>query len=81
MAIDDIGQARQIIERSLEDMRPHFREDGGDIMLVDVDHEGIVEVRFLGECAQCPMALMTLRAGVERLLMLALPGIKRIEMV
>jgi Fe-S cluster biogenesis protein NfuA len=81
MAIDDIGQARQIIERSLEDMRPHLREDGGDIMLVDVDHEGIVEVRFLGECAQCPMALMTLRAGVERLLMLALPGIKRIEMV
>jgi Fe-S cluster biogenesis protein NfuA len=81
MAIDNIEEARQIIEHSLENMRPSLREDGGDIMLMDVDNDGIVEVRFLGECASCPMALMTLRAGVERLLMLALPGIKRVEMV
>lgn len=81
MRIDDIDAAKLIIEDSLEQMRPYLREDGGDIMLIDVDHEGIVEVRFLGECADCPMAIMTLRAGIERMLMLALPSIQRIEMV
>jgi len=81
MNIDDIDAAKLIIEDSLEQMRPYLREDGGDIMLVDVDHDGIVEVRFLGECAECPMAIMTLRAGIERMLMLALPSIRRIEMV
>jgi Fe-S cluster biogenesis protein NfuA len=81
MSIENIEDARHIIEQALENMRPSLREDGGDIMLMDVDHDGIVEVRFLGECATCSMALMTLRAGVERLLMLALPGIKRVEMV
>jgi Fe-S cluster biogenesis protein NfuA len=81
MAIDDIEGARRIIEDALELMRPSLREDGGDIMLMNVDSEGIVEVRFLGECADCPMAIMTLQAGVMRGLMLALPSIKRVEMV
>jgi Fe-S cluster biogenesis protein NfuA len=81
MSIDDIDSAKRIIEATLEQCRPWLREDGGDITLVDVYSDGIVEVRFLGECAGCPMAIMTLRAGIERLLMLALPSIRRIEMV
>jgi Fe-S cluster biogenesis protein NfuA len=78
--IENIDEARRIILRALETVRPYLQEDGGDIELVSVHPEGIVEVRFLGECATCSLAIMTLRAGVERALMLALPTITRIEL-
>ncbi|HOJ05588.1 MAG TPA: NifU family protein [Bacteroidota bacterium] len=81
MGINNIDEAERIIEASLEEVRPHLRVDGGDIELVSVSPDGIIEVRFLGECASCSLAIMTLRAGVERVLMHALPSIRRIEMV
>lgn len=76
----NIEEARARILRALEDVRPCLEEDGGDIELVAVEPDGIVEVRFLGECARCSLAIMTLRAGVERALMLAEPGITRVEL-
>ena len=42
----------------------------GDVELVDVDENtGIVQVRFQGMCVGCPMAYMTLKAGIEAELM------------
>jgi Fe-S cluster biogenesis protein NfuA len=69
------------IRRALDGVRPHLQEDGGDIELVDATPDGIVDVRFLGACADCSLAIMTLRAGVERILKQAVPAIRRIEMV
>ncbi len=77
---ENIDQSKENILRALEDVRPYLKEDGGDIELVSVSPDGIVEVRFLGACAHCSLAIMTLRAGVERALMLAEPGIKRVEL-
>jgi Fe-S cluster biogenesis protein NfuA len=65
----------------LERIRPCLRVDGGDIELSNVSEDGFVTVRFLGACATCPLSPMTLRAGVERTLMLALPEIRRVEAV
>ena len=67
------------ITEVLTSLRPYLREDGGDIEFVSLSEDGIVEVRFLGECKQCSMSIMTLRAGIERTLMLKVPGLKRIE--
>lgn len=80
-AFENIEQSKENILRAMEDVRPYLKEDGGDIDLVSVSPDGIVEVRFLGACAHCSLALMTLRAGVERMLMLAEPGITRVELV
>ena len=66
---------------ALESVRPFLQADNGDIELVDVSKEGIVTVRFLGECKECPLSVMTLRAGVERSLMNKVPGVRRIEAV
>jgi len=55
--------------------------DGGDVELVKVTEDGIVEVRLTGSCASCPMSLMTLRAGIERALMLDHEGVIRVEQV
>ena len=72
---------REKVTDALETIRPYLKADGGDIELVNVTEEGIVEVRLLGACVGCPMAQMTLRAGVERSLMREVPGIRRVEAV
>lgn len=66
---------------ALETIRPYLKADGGDIELVDVTEEGIVEVKLTGACTNCPMSSMTLRAGVERALIREVPGIRRVEAV
>jgi Fe-S cluster biogenesis protein NfuA len=69
------------IEASLERLRVFLAIDGGDVELVRVTETGIVEVRLLGSCAGCPMSLMTLRAGIERSLMIQNPEVRRVEQV
>ncbi|HXG37534.1 MAG TPA: NifU family protein [Bacteroidota bacterium] len=71
----------ELVEASLMKIRPYLQEDGGDVELVRVTEDGIVEVRLTGSCVQCPMSIMTLRAGIERALMLALQDVKRVEQV
>jgi Fe-S cluster biogenesis protein NfuA len=69
------------VEKALETIRPYLKADGGDVQLVNVSPEGIVEVKLTGACSDCPMSQMTLRAGVERALMREVPGIRRVEAV
>ncbi len=69
------------VQKALESIRPYLQADGGDVELVNVTDEGIVEVRLTGACVGCPMSQMTLRAGVERALIKEIPGIKRVEAV
>jgi Fe-S cluster biogenesis protein NfuA len=73
--------SQQSIEESLERLRVFLAIDGGDIQLVRVTENGIVEVRLLGSCAGCPMSSMTLRAGIERSLMIQHPEVRRVEQV
>lgn len=69
------------VEKALQTIRPYLQADGGDVELVKVTEEGIVEVRLTGACKGCPMSQMTLRAGVERALIREIPGIRRVEAV
>ncbi len=69
------------VQSALDTIRPYLHADGGDVELVRVTEEGIVEVRLTGACVDCPMSQMTLRAGVERALMREVPSIRRVESV
>jgi len=69
------------VEETLKKIRPFLQMDGGDVEVVNIKDNSIVELRLLGSCLGCPMSQMTLRAGVERVLMKELPGIKRVEQV
>jgi len=71
----------EVLRKSLEQVRPYLQRDGGDVEFVRLTDDGIVEVRLTGSCVSCPMSLMTLRAGVERALMLAHTEIRRVEQV
>ncbi|MBA4407345.1 hypothetical protein C0389_08730 [bacterium] len=72
---------REKVEIALQTIRPYLKADGGDVELVRVTLEGIVEVKLTGACSDCPMSQMTLRAGVERALIKEVPGIRRVEAV
>lgn len=70
------------IQVALETVRPHLARDGGDIEFVRFDAElGVAEIRFTGACRGCAMSAMTLRAGVERVIRLAVPAVRRVEAV
>ncbi len=71
----------EAIQQSLERIRPYLQEDGGDVELVRLREDGIVEVRLTGSCLTCPMSIMTLRAGIERALMREHADVRRVEQV
>ncbi len=68
------------VEQALAKIRPLLQRDGGDIELVEVT-DGVVKVRLTGACKGCPMSQMTLKQGVEKLLMKEVPGLKSVEAV
>lgn len=72
---------RERVEEVLTNVRPYLQMDGGDIELVNITEDNIVEVRLTGACVGCAMSQMTLRAGVERALMREFPEMKRVESV
>jgi Fe-S cluster biogenesis protein NfuA len=69
------------VRQSLDSLRPFLQKDGGDVEFVRLLPNGVLEVKWQGVCARCPMSLLTLRAGVERTLMRDLPEVKRVEAV
>jgi Fe-S cluster biogenesis protein NfuA len=56
-------------------IRPAVQADGGDIELVGVTSEGVVQIRFHGACHGCPSSTMTLQMGIERNLREKVPEI------
>lgn len=68
------------VETALDKIRPFLQRDGGDIELVEIDN-GIVKVRLTGACKGCPMSQMTLKQGVEKLLLKEVPGLKEVQAV
>jgi Fe-S cluster biogenesis protein NfuA len=70
------------IERVLDErVRPDLRADGGDITVVGIDADNIVQVRLLGACQGCASAIVTLSMRVEATLKSAVPEIRFIEAV
>ncbi len=47
-------------------IRPAVQADGGDIELVAVADDGVVQIRFHGACHGCPSSNLTLQMGIER---------------
>ncbi|HEV8538574.1 MAG TPA: NifU family protein [Bacteroidota bacterium] len=75
------GTVRERVEQALALCRPYLQADQGDVELVSISEDGIVELRLQGTCVACPMSRMTLRAGVERAILRAAPEVKRVEAV
>ena len=72
---------KEKVEKALLKVRPSLQADGGDVELIEVSEEGVVKVKLTGACGGCPMASMTLKAGIERVLKEEVPEVKRVEAV
>jgi Fe-S cluster biogenesis protein NfuA len=72
---------KEKVEKALNKIRPALQADGGDVELVEVTDEGVVRVKLTGACGGCPMAQMTLKLGIERVLKDSVPEVKRVESV
>ena len=73
--------SKKQVESILEELRPAILADGGNVHLVDITAEGVVQVRFEGECLRCPSRDMTLRSGIETTLRNRLQNITGVEEV
>lgn len=66
------------VEEALDEIRPFLQNDGGDISLVSIDDDKVVNVQLLGACVGCSVNQMTLKTGVEMTIKKYAPQIERV---
>jgi len=71
----------QKIDEALDEIRPHLAVDGGNVEVVELTDDMHVKIKWLGNCVNCQMSEMTLKAGIEDALLRKLPAIKAVEAV
>lgn len=78
--LDDDDEVVAMIKELLETrIRPAVQEDGGDIRYVGFEEgTGIVTVALAGSCVGCPSSSVTLKNGVENMLMHYIPEVKSV---
>lgn len=78
--MDDDDEVVAMIKELIEArIRPAVQEDGGDIRYVGFEDEtGLVTVQLAGSCVGCPSSSVTLKNGVENMLMHYIPEVKAV---
>lgn len=73
-------EPREQILEVLDGIRPALRSDGGDVEFIDFDEAaGVLQLRFLGACGDCPISEVTLRQGIERRILTAVPQVREVR--
>lgn len=68
-------ELEQRIEAALDTIRDYLRTDGGDVRLVRVNEDYVVELELMGACVNCSMSEMTMKAGIEQAIRKAAPEV------
>ncbi|KAH7536962.1 nifU-like protein 4, mitochondrial [Ziziphus jujuba] len=78
---EDDSEIVAMIKELLETrIRPAVQDDGGDIEYRGFDPEtGTVKLRMQGACSGCPSSAVTLKSGIENMLMHYVPEVKSVE--
>jgi Fe-S cluster biogenesis protein NfuA len=66
------------LRETLDYIRPAIQADGGDLILLGTEG-GRVDIQMVGACGGCPLSMMTLKAGIERILMDRVPGVTEVH--
>jgi Fe-S cluster biogenesis protein NfuA len=69
------------VELALDNIRPYLVADGGDVKLIEIDNDNVVQVELLGACGACPMSPMTMKAGIEEAIKRVAPEIVAINAI
>lgn len=65
------------IKEILEKIKPFLNNDGGDVEFVQYNN-GILYVRLLGSCIDCPMADTTIKEMIEYTITFEIPEVKEV---
>lgn len=68
------------IRAIIDKIRPFLVNDGGNLEFVEFK-DGIVFVRLMGACEECPMLDVTLKDGIEELIINEIPEVKEVRNV
>ncbi|XP_022678667.1 nifU-like protein 4, mitochondrial [Setaria italica] len=72
-----VAMIKELLETRI---RPAVQDDGGDIEYRGFDPEtGIVKLKMQGACSGCPSSSVTLKSGIENMLMHYVPEVKGVE--
>ena len=72
-----ISLIKELIETRI---RPAVQEDGGDIIYKGMDRDlGVVRVQMVGSCKGCSSSAVTLKNGIENMLMHYVPEVTQVE--
>jgi len=66
---------------ALSEIRPFLNSDGGDISLVSIEDNRIVNVQLHGACVGCNVNQMTLKTGVEMTIKKHVPQIEQVNSI
>jgi Fe-S cluster biogenesis protein NfuA len=69
------------IEKALDNIRPYLNSDGGDVRLVQITDDLIVQLQLMGNCETCTMSNMTMKAGIEEAIRRVAPEVKAVTAV
>lgn len=71
-----VAMIKELLETRI---RPTVQQDGGDIAFRGFDPEtGIVKLKMMGSCSGCPSSSMTLKSGIENMLMHYIPEVRSV---
>jgi len=68
------------IKIELEKIRPKLIMDGGDIEFINFK-DGILKLRFKGECAHCELSHITMKFAIEKNILEKIPEVKKVTEV
>ena len=68
------------IKIELEKIRPKLIMDGGDIEFVNFK-DGILKLRFKGECAHCELSHITMKFAIEKNILEKISEVKKVTEV
>ncbi len=72
---------KERIEKALDSIRPHLAVDGGDVEIVEVTADMQLKIKWLGNCENCFMSVMTMKAGIEQVVKAQVPEILSVEAI
>lgn len=77
---EDDSEVVAMIKELLETrIKPAVQEDGGDILFQSFDEDtGLVVLKLQGACDGCPSSSVTLKSGIENMLMHYIPEVKEV---
>ena len=70
------------VDACLDEMRPYVHSHGGELNLIDwAPDEGRLRLQMAGACHGCPMSMLTMKLGIERIVQDRFPQVKTVEAI